>query len=329
MKQGIAVAGNMIVDKIKLIRTFPGRQELTNILSVEDSLGGAACNVGMDLARLDKTLPVQIFGCAGADEDGDKILSAFAAHGNIDASAIRRRGRNAFTDVLTENDSRARTFLTFGGADASFSPDDVDIDAIRARILHIAYILLLPGFDAPDPEYGTKMARFLKRVGERGILTSVDVVSETGNRYQTLVPPSLPYADYFIVNEIEAGNTTGLTLRGPDGALRPETVFKALRRLKEMGVRRWAVAHAPEGGFGIDERNAEFFVPSVSLPKGFIKGTVGAGDAFCAGALYSAYHGLPLPEALRRGAMVAAASLSAPGGSEGVLSMEKTLAMFS
>ena len=328
MNQGIAVAGNMIVDKIKIIRTFPGRQELTNILSVEDSLGGAACNVGLDLARLDGNLPVQIFGCAGADEDGDKILSAFRAFKNIDISAVRRRGRNAFTDVLTENDTRVRTFLTYGGADATFSPDDVDVDAISVRILHIAYILLLPGFDAPDPEYGTKMARFLKRVGEKGILTSVDVVSETGSRYKTLVPPSLPYADFFIVNEIEAGSTVGLALRAPDGTLKPEAVFEALRVLKKMGVRRWAVVHAPEGGFGIDESGAECFVPSRVLPEGFVKGTVGAGDAFCAGTLYSAYQGLPLAEALRRASVVAACSLSAPGGSEGVVSMEKALAMF-
>lgn len=328
MNLGIAVAGNMIVDKIKIIRTFPGRQELTNILSVEDSLGGAACNVGLDLARLDERLPVQIFGCAGADGDGDKVLSAFGAFKNIDTSAIRRRGRNAFTDVLTENDTRARTFLTFGGADATFTPDDIDPDAINARILHIAYILLLPGFDAPDAEYGTKMARFLKRVRDKGILTSIDVVSETGNRYRTLVPPSLPYADFFIVNEIEAGKTVDLELRAPDGTLKPESVFVALREIKKMGVKRWAVVHTPEGGFGIDENGSEFFVPSLTLPVGFIKGTVGAGDAFCAGVLYSAYQGLPLNEALRRGSVVAACSLSAPGGSEGVVSMEKALAMF-
>ena len=67
MRNTIAVAGNMIIDKIKLLRAFPARHELTGILSVEESLGGAACNVGMDLARLDPSLPVRVFGVAGAD----------------------------------------------------------------------------------------------------------------------------------------------------------------------------------------------------------------------------------------------------------------------
>ena len=329
MNQGIAVAGNMIVDKIQVIRTFPVRQELSNILSVEDSLGGAACNVGMDLARLDPSLPVSILGCAGADEDGDKVLSAFRQHKNIDCSRIRRRGRNAFTDVLTEDETRVRTFLTYGGADATFCPEDVDLDTLDCRILHIAYILLLPGFDAPDSEYGTRMARFLKSVQDKGILTSVDVVSETGDRYTRLVPPSLPYTDYFIVNEIEAGKTVGLSLRDENGALCDKAVFEALRALKRMGVRRWAIVHTPEGGYGIDENGLECYVPSLRLPHGYIKGTVGAGDAFCAGALHSAYMGLNMKEALRRGSIAAACSLSQPGGSEGVIPMEEALKKFS
>ena len=92
MRNTIAVAGNMIIDKIKLLRTFPARHELTSILSVEESLGGAACNVGMDLARLDPLLPVRIFGVAGADADGDKVFRAFRAFPKIDVSQIRRRG---------------------------------------------------------------------------------------------------------------------------------------------------------------------------------------------------------------------------------------------
>jgi sugar/nucleoside kinase (ribokinase family) len=38
---------------------------------------------------------------------------------------------------------------------------------------------------------------------------------------------------------------------------------------------------------------------SYELPLGYIKGSVGAGDAFCAGILYSIYRGFDMPHALK------------------------------
>lgn len=329
MRNTIAVAGNMIIDKIKLLRTFPARHELTGILSVEESLGGAACNVGMDLARLDPSLPVRIFGAAGADADGKKVLRAFGAFPNIDTSRVRRRGQSAFTDVLTEEQGRARTFLTFGGSNADFRETDVEADALSdVKLFHIGYILLLDALDAPDDEYGTKMARLLHNVQAAGALTSVDVVSEAGDRFQRLVPPALKYADYLIVNEIEAGKTAGLALRAPGGEIDEESVWKALRAIRRMGVSRWIVVHAPEGAWGLDENDREVFVRSAKLPQGYIQGTVGAGDAFCAGALLGAYRGEALKDALWYGAVAAACSLGKPGATEGVRKMEEALNAF-
>ena len=69
-------------------------------------------------------------------------------------------------------------------------------------------------------------------------------------------------------------------------------------------------------------------MPSLRLPSGYIKGTVGAGDAFCAGILYAAEKGLSMPEALKLGACTAAASLSEVGASEGVKSAEEVLKLY-
>ena len=329
MRNTIAVAGNMIIDKIKLLRTFPARHELTSILSVEESLGGAACNVGMDLARLDPSLPVRIFGVAGADADGDKVLCAFRAFPKIDVSQIRRRGQSSFTDVLTEEQGRARTFLTFGGSNADFREADVDPDALSdVKLFHIGYILLLDALDAPDDEYGTRLARLLRSVQAAGVQTSVDVVSEAGDRFQRLVPPALKYTDYLIVNEIEAGRTAGLALRTPEGAIDEENVWLALREIRRMGVSRWIVVHAPEGAWGLDENDRPVFECSACLPEGYIQGTVGAGDAFCAGTLLGAYRGVALKDALWYGAVAAACSLGRPGATEGVRKMEEALGAF-
>jgi len=319
MNKGIAVAGVIIMDIIKLIETLPTRHGLTHISGISSSLGGAVCNTAVDLAVLDPALPVKAVGLVGVDAEGDEVLRRMGKYPNMDLSRIRRAGKTAFTDVLTEEESRARTFLVYNESNDMLCQEHIDIPALNCDIFHIGYILLLKKLDEPDAEYGTKMARLLHDIQAAGILTSVDVVSEVGNRYAQLVPPSLKYTDYFIVNEIESGKTVGIDLRGEDGCLLTERIPEVLRRIKSMGVRRWAVIHTPEGGFGMDENGEYFYSPGLSLPDGYIKGTVGAGDAFCAGVLYTAYKGQSLGSALDDANAAAACSLRAPGATEGML----------
>ena len=44
------------------------------------------------------------------------------------------------------------------------------------------------------------------------------------------------------------------------------------------------VVHFPEGAFARTRRGEDFWQSSLKLPQGYIAGTAGAGDAFCAGA---------------------------------------------
>jgi len=102
---------------------------------------------------------------------------------------------------------------------------------------------------------------------------------------------------------------------------------KALRKFRENGVAKWAVIHAPEIAVGIDESDNIVFVPGVKLPAGFIKGTVGAGDAFVSGLLLGARDGLRLSDAIEDGIAAAVTSLSQPGASDGILPMPEARAL--
>ena len=316
MKKGIAVAGNLVLDILKIVTQFPQRHGLVRIEEKDFSLGGAVCNTGRDLASLDPDMPVRLVGLIGTDGEGDEIIRQLKTYKNIDTSRITRDGLTSFTDVITEKETRARSFLFYGGANSIFDHTHVDVANLNCDLFHIGYILLLDALDQSDDEYGTHMARLLHDVQSQGILTSVDVVSEVGDRYKTLVPPALKYADYFIVNEIESGKTVGIDLRDENDRLITENIPEVLRRLKAMGVRRWVVIHAPEGGFGIDENDQYIALPSLKLPDGFIVGTVGAGDAFCAGVLHAAYNGDGMEQGIRDGIASAACSLQAAGASE-------------
>ena len=63
--------------------------------------------------------------------------------------------------------------------------------------------------------------------------TSIDVVSEAGERFAKLVTPALKYTNYCVINELEAQQTTGVRLRDEDGTLHIENMESALRKLKE------------------------------------------------------------------------------------------------
>ena len=329
MKKGICVAGNMIVDHIYPIDSYPKAGELAVVLEgISKSTGGALCNVIFDLARLDPKLPLTALGMVGSDEDGELILSLLRGFPNIDHSRIRKQGKTSFTIVVNDMLTTQRTFFTYYGASALFGESRIDWDNLDCELLHIGYIMLLDALDQEDPEYGTKMARLLHSAKQRGIKTSIDIVTESSNRPKKLVPPALKYTDYCIINELEASAATGIPLRTEDGRLLRENLETALIKLKEMGVSIWAVIHCPEGGYGLDENNVYTSVDGLRLPEGYIKGTVGAGDAFCSGVLYGAYQGYALKDAIELGTAAAACSLSEADSTSGLRPVEEAMALY-
>lgn len=329
MKKGICCAGNMIVDITYPIATWPHQGELTHITEgIQSSTGGSVCNTISDLARLDPNLHLVASGYAGHDAEGDFLLQEMHKYPNIDLSQIRRDGRTSFTAVMSNNQTKERTFFQHAGANAYYGENDIDWDKLDVDIFHIGYILLLPALDAEDDEYGTKMARLLHNAQKKGLKTSIDVVSEAGDRFKRLVAPALTYADYCIINELEAQYTTGVPLRDSKGLLLQENMLLALVRLKELGVSTWAVIHCPEMGCGIDDNDRYFEVSSLKLPAGYIKGTVGAGDAFCAGILYAAETGMDMQSALKLATCTAAASLSEVSASDGVQTVAEVLKLY-
>jgi sugar/nucleoside kinase (ribokinase family) len=69
-------------------------------------------------------------------------------------------------------------------------------------------------------------------------------------------------------------------------------------------------------------------VPSLKLPKGWIAGTVGAGDAFCSGVTYAAWKGEDLKSAIELGTASAVCSLSQPGSTEGMRTEAEARALY-
>ena len=178
-RTGIAVAGNLLVDRLYPVSHFPGQGELSTVTgAAASSTGGCVCNVAMDLALLAPDMPVYALGLVGDDENGRFIRARLGRIPNLRLDGLRTRGMTGYTLVMAAEDTHQRTFFTYAGANGEFDESAVPWEELPARMLHVGYALLLEKLDQPDPEYGVGMARLLHMAQARGIQTSLDTVSE-------------------------------------------------------------------------------------------------------------------------------------------------------
>ncbi len=299
----VVAAGSILVDRICEIGAYPKAGELTQIRSVGQVPGGLVPNTGCDVHILDPEIPVAAFGAVGRDDLGRFVVAALERRGLDTAGVVVKDGATSFTDVMSVAGGE-RTFFTYPGASAAWGYDDFPFDAVHeGDLVLLGYFLLLAKIDAGDG------LRILKELKRRGAETAIDLVSENGDRYG-LVRDVLPFVDHLIVNEVEAARIAGLSA---------ETDLKTVAQtLLDAGVRKRVVIHTPATGVSLLKDGTWTEVPSCPIPKGFIKGKTGAGDAFCAGALVGIYRGLSEREILETAGIAAVGALSAPGATEGM-----------
>lgn len=162
-------------------------------------------------------------------------------------------------------------------------------------MFHLGYFLLLDKVDNGDGK------KILAKAKEHGFKTSIDLVSENSDRYH-LVKECLPFTDNLIINELEAGMLTDIPATN-------ENLEEIARKLKAMGVSERVIIHTKEIGVCLSD-NGFFSLPSFNIPKEVIKGTTGAGDVFCAGALVGIYRGLDEANILNLATKAASISLT-------------------
>ena len=290
-QSGIVIVGNILADIVKNIDTYPEMGMLANIYAVSKAVGGCVPNTAIDLAKIDSSLQLSVYGCVGDDEYGHFVLSQLREN-HIDTKNVRvtNAAPTSFSDVMSLP-SGERTFFHARGANALFAPEEINISKLKCEILHAGYLLLLDQFDRTDPEYGTAMARFLHDVQKRGIKTSIDVVSNSSAGFSNVIIPALKYCDYVIINEIECGSIWSIDPRNEDGSLCVDAVQTAMDKTLSAGVREKVIVHSKEAGFCLNRNGVFTAVSSLLIPSTEIKGSVGAGDAFCAGCLYGLYEG--------------------------------------
>jgi len=328
-KTGITAAGNWILDKTKIIDSYPPEDGLCNIISESAANGGGPYNILKDLARLGFPYPLTGIGKIGDDDEGRFILNDCLECG-IDHKYLKpiRATKTSYTDVMTVKQTGRRTFFHYRGANALLDLSDFQPESLTCRIFYLGYLLLLDQLDTIDElRQVTKAAMLLERIQERGIKTAIDIVSENSNRFASVIPSCLPHIDFLFLNEFEASRITNLSVSNNGVDIHIQKLREAARKLIDMGVNEYVFLHFHDGVLFMDKNGNFRIQPRVNLPNDKVKGAAGAGDAFAAGVLYGLHENMSIDEALRCGVCTAASSLFSSSCSGGIKTLNEVLAL--
>lgn len=250
--------------------------------------GGSGANTALWLAFLgaEPTLMARV----GADPGGRLLRSELEAAGVRCAFAVDDRAATCCVVVLVDADGQ-RSMLADRGANARFSPQDVDRDVLAgAKHLHLSGYVLL------DPTSREAGLAALAEAKAAGLTTSVDPQAATHITDPAAFLADVRGVDLLLPNTEELVALTG----SPDP-------LSAKELLSTVGA--VAVTAGLNGASWVD---ADGVTTVPAVPAECVDST-GAGDAFDAGVLLSWLAGGSTVDALRAGVRLGAKAVSRPG----------------
>ena len=103
-----------------------------------------------------------------------------------------------------------------------------------------------------------------------------------------------------------------------------DNIKDAMIKMAESGVKDKVIIHTKTVSFAYDVRTGSFTrVASLKIPKEEIKGSVGAGDAFCAGCLYGLFNSYRDRQLLEFASAAAACNLFSANSVDGMRTKEE------
>jgi len=300
----VACAGILVADLFaNPIRRLPEPGELTTTSGLVMGTGGCAANTAIALRILGKD--ARVAGKVGMDMLGDFMISELPRHG-IGIEHIRRTPNYPTSSTIVFNvEGEDRRYVHCIGANVDFTPDDIDPAFLdEADVLYLGGYLAMPSF---TPE---RLSRIFRGAKQRGLITVLDVVMPAGVPFGIKhVARVLPYTDYFLPNQDEAGRLTGYG--------DPWRQAECLSRLNPRCA--IVITRGPCGSVAVRGDR-------VIVTPPFRVETVdesGAGDAFAAGLITGLLEKWELDRALRFAAAVGASCTRALGCYSSVFSFDQ------
>ena len=290
-RRGILTGGTWCVDRNKLVDHWPSEDGLAEILDEESNGGGSACNLAVDIKKLDPAMPVATIGLVSDDSDG-RLLLAEADRYGIDRRqmTVVETARTHYTDAFASASTGKRTHITNLGVSRQLSPDHFDLSASDHRFFHLGIVGVHELMDGPWEDEPSGWVAVLKSAKAAGLETNIELASADPAKLAMATKPCLPFLDLLTVNDSEIGAIADVPTVN-DGKTDPGACIHAAKIVLDQSTAKLIAVHFPDGAIVVTRDGKAMTRPSVDVPDDVIVGANGAGDAFAAGFLYALHEG--------------------------------------
>jgi sugar/nucleoside kinase (ribokinase family) len=300
----VVALGVHIVDVLgRPVTHIPPGQGRVLLDEIRVTAAGTAAGTSVDLVKLGAR--VTNMGAIGDDTMADLLTALLDGYGVDTRLLARKPGLRTSATILPIRPNGERPALHMPGATASLELADIDLETIAAAdVVHIG------GPDVLGRFGGEPLREVLQFAGDRGVLTTMDMLSPGDGTTWERLQPSLPYVRYFMPNEDQLANVTG-TADHAAGA----------RQVLDRGAGAVFVSRAADGAslFTADGRTD---VPAFPVQ---VIDTTGCGDAVSAGFIVGLLRGWAPPDACWLAMAAASQVASGLGSDAGIVDYPGTL----
>lgn len=288
--------GDINVDYIGRMDRIPNIDEELPIYNLEKFCGGAATNVAVALARLDKK--TGYMGSIGDDSNGKELLERLQNEG-VDVSRVNKKEGYLSGTVfaIIDNDGERR-LLSYLGANLQTKKEDFDKEYIsKTKILHMSNPLL------------SVVPTLLSYARENNLMISFDPGTLISSKGLKEIEYIIKETDILFLNRVEYNDLVKNSEKGLDEFL-------------ELGCKMVVYKKGKEGSLLKTANGKEINSPGFNVE---VVDTTGAGDAFAGGFLTAYLNELELKDIMEFANAVAAISVTSKGAKEALPTLDKVL----
>ena len=295
----VTVLGSLNYDCISTVQDFPRPGQTVVARDLTFRLGGKGGNQAVAAARQGAT--VSMLACVGDDSAGGEYLEALKLHGVETVGILTRSGQTTGMAMITVNDRAENMIVVSLGANATFTPDDLDertTFVARATMLLVQLELPLETVMA-----GLRLAPMM------GTSTCFNP-----SPWRADFPWGEVELDYVIVNQGEARELLErVVLHLGDGSW-------LMPKLHEKRIQTLIVTRGADSTLVFSQREGLMEIPTMQVSP---VDTVGAGDCFAGAFAAHWVESRDLRKSLRAASVAGSLATLKVGAQESVPNRDK------
>ena len=262
----------------------------SNPAGLSVTIGGVARNIAENLGRLNH--PVRLLTTAGKDADWDLIAAHSSPYMDLTSVSLEQGySTGSYSAVL---DSHGELVIAMAVMNVYQTLDTSYIASLERHLARAKLIVI-------DLNVAKETVEVVKEAARRHHVP-LAIVPVSGPKMANL-PDSLEGLTWFICNEDEAENLTGVTIEND------EDWKAAVSGLLDLGAEHAIVTRGKKGIMASD-RTSQIVHHHPAIQGVMVEDVTGAGDAFVSGVLHAAVSGHPLNESISYGLVNAAKTLA-------------------